>query len=496
MFAFFETPKLKKRWEGQEPRIDAILSDIKANRDWTHNLLASEKWGQLPLLESCPCQYSNQNTTPRDLRGISLFNIDFTAVEGLTETYFDYGNFVHVVFESSSLRGSSFVKATFHSDCIFDSAKLEFANCSGTEFSNISFVNVDFTNANLKGANLENAILIGAKLNKVEINREPFWGFLVPRRNQFWTRFGGEYQYTNDLDPSINPPIFHYIKGEDLRWLLNQQNSFISKLWYISANYGRSPARLFFWLIFIWLFFGMIYAQYPLPAFLVGSLLGRILCWLSPGITWQNPTIYWFDFRPFYASTATITSVAFSEQLLEPFGWKAQVYICVETVLGYIILGVFISILVHAINQFQTDGDYQRTQDKINASLESLRTAIENRYLGGANNSWPATWRELQKRLQNLPLCTIHSNYHCINTLSYNVVNDIVAVNERGIIIRSHRTMKERFITTKQFEELWNWFRTQDQKTKIGSRNAPSDADYHIKLAILLSCLSKEHEIM
>lgn len=344
--------ELKSRWKGQQFRIEAIINDIRAGKDWTKNLLESKKkgWDKLSFLSSCPTKFKIPGeAAPRDLRGLKLENIDLSNTDGLSNSCIDFCCFNRVLFDSASLVGASLRFSRINKDCVFNRSNMQFVDLRYSDFSGVSLEGAVLIGADLRGANFTDTILIGANLKNIHYSEEPWWGFLKPRRWRSWTYFGGEFQSPNLLESEISSLDAKFIDGENLRWVFNHKNRIFGFVWYILSNYGRSPLRFLLWVFIIWVIFGIIYAGYPIPSFLEDTIFGEILCWLAPKIDWNGVSPSENFFRPFYFSAVTMTSLGFGDIIPIPINWKAQLYICIQVFLGYLILGMFIGILIQNV---------------------------------------------------------------------------------------------------------------------------------------------------
>jgi hypothetical protein len=337
---------LRERWTHQEKRVEAIVEDLRCGRDWTRNLLGkpAKRSGDLPFLGSCGRPSLATESAPRDLRGLVLRDVDLSGCEGLADSEMDGCIFEGVILQMASLAGSSLKGAVFRGGCVLDDAKFQFADLSGADFRAVSIQRADFTESTIVGTDFRDADLRGCIIAHAKFNEETSFGALVGKR---WTRFGGEYQLAGYLSSESDPWILKYISGETSRWLLTKRHPILSRLWYVLANFGKSPARLFLWVAVIWLMFGFLYAGFKLPSCFSGSMIGRVLVWPAPRIIWSNgkerPSQ---RFEALYFSTVTLTTLGYGDVHPAPGDWKGEFYICIEAMLGYVVLGLFVSLLV------------------------------------------------------------------------------------------------------------------------------------------------------
>src|SRR5207249_792924 len=121
---------LRSRWHGEEDRIAAIVADLKNQRDWTRHLLASDdgKRRQIPGLDECGRRAWKTEAAPRDLRGITMMDIDLAGVEGLSDTVLDYATFRNVRLDGVSLNGSSLKGAIFQRGSSLNRIEAQFSS--------------------------------------------------------------------------------------------------------------------------------------------------------------------------------------------------------------------------------------------------------------------------------------------------------------------------------------------------------------------------------
>ena len=69
---------------------------------------------------------------------------------------------------------------------------------------------------------------------------------------------------------------------------------------------------------------------------------------------------------------------------------------------------------------------------------------------------WNAVWLDLQARFASFPECKQHPDYPTVRTLAQGSVNDILEINEIGLVVRSHRTMNDDFIEVNRLRVWWD----------------------------------------
>jgi hypothetical protein len=105
-------------------------------------------------------------------------------------------------------------------------------------------------------------------------------------------------------------------------------------------------------------------------------------------------------------------------------------------------------------------------------------------------SSWSTVWKELRENLLGQPACPEHPQFPHVCTLTQQIINDIVAVSEEGITVRSHRTTHEDFIEARRFRVWWEFL--QDHGTASLDTHSPANPHpwrSRIVGAILITCL-------
>ena len=105
-----------------------------------------------------------------DLRQADLAGADFTKAS-LVGTLFNVGSiFTGATFEDATMTGVDLSNTTLTGAVSFRLARLQSANFSGANLSDVSFRDADLTNANLSGAQLSNTSFVNAILTGVDFS--------------------------------------------------------------------------------------------------------------------------------------------------------------------------------------------------------------------------------------------------------------------------------------------------------------------------------------
>ena len=163
------------------------------------------------------------------------------------------------------------------------------------------------------------------------------------------------------MDGASNPYFKRYIDDEQWieSWRAKPKGRWwrepVFRLWELTSHCGRSIGLWVFWSLVIVLLFGFLYGQYSFPS------------WLSwvPGLerlltSVPHPELYitprelnsagefireTTGFTPYYFSIVTFTTLGFGD--ITPLNLAGEIWLAIEVVLGYIMLGGLISIFAN-----------------------------------------------------------------------------------------------------------------------------------------------------
>lgn len=344
-------PPVLSRWRSEEKRAGHITRDILAGQDWTRHLLENKDlgWQEIKYLSSCPKKRLDSDAAPRDLRGFTFRDIDLTGNQGLSDSCLDYSIFDGVLLRDSSFTGSSLRFTRISTGSVLDGALFRFADVRGAQFQNISMRGADFSNANIENANFTESDIEGLVLKDVKYSSEGTLGLLTSPSG--WTKFGGKTQQKNILSNDSDSNISTYISNQCSRFLFEDSHPILGKVSYLLTNFGQSPWRLCLWVVGLWLTFGIIYASPSLPKALEDTQIGNFLIWCSPKLfDTRTDSELRHPVRALYFSAVTLTSLGFGDIVPDPSDWKSHLYVCLESILGYLLLGAFVSLLLKSFD--------------------------------------------------------------------------------------------------------------------------------------------------
>jgi hypothetical protein len=233
-----------------------------------------------------------------------------------------------------------------------ENADFRFSFLNGCAFRDVSMARANFTGADISGAEFQGSNMERCLLADVRLEAEGVFGAVLIRP----TRFGGDYQRPHLLDPRSDRSVLRYMAGELRREMYEQNHPpILSVSWHLLSNFGRSPGRLLLWLILIWFSFGLIYSGLPLIPLLEDTPVGSILDWASPSFCYSSTQKEAFatPLEPFYFSAVTFTTLGYGDICPAPGNWKAQVYVSCEALMGYLLLGLLVSLMVQNENEFR-----------------------------------------------------------------------------------------------------------------------------------------------
>lgn len=267
-------------------------------------------------------------------------------------------------FNSSTFSGNAFFgscafgkRACFHSSTFNGDAKFSSSIFSGdAEFNSSTFSGNAFFRSSIFGeyANFTNIRMkypgnfSGVKFRENTVYRG-LWNLIIGKIERLKlpvTEFIG-FNTEVVMDASSNPYLKRYIDDEN--WIRSwRQRDRLRKVlfffWELTSHCGRSFLLWMFWALLMAVLFGAVYAEYSVPSWLpapVKSLLVRIDPEVRISPEDRKPT----RFTPYYFSIVTFTTLGFGD--VKPMDLPGEIWLALEVVLGYIMLGGLISIFAN-----------------------------------------------------------------------------------------------------------------------------------------------------
>ncbi len=152
-----------------------------------------------------------------------------------------------------------------------------------------------------------------------------------------------ETTFTNET-LIVSPQLVSDIRFQQNLFALQRRSPFLYKLWGITSLWGERISLWLFCCIFVIVFFGVIYMGFEIQEW-VPSPIDDWLCCLHPKVYLKtsSPSGGWFD--NFYLSGLVFTSLGMADFVAENI--PAKVYVLIEVLLGFIMLGSLVSFFVN-----------------------------------------------------------------------------------------------------------------------------------------------------
>jgi len=325
--------------------IDILYEGVEAWNEWRR-----KNPGEKPNLVG-------EDLSEMDLTGVNLGEADLTDAElfqaDLTEANLKMANMAKADLAGSNLSGAALYKADLSGACLIEvnltGASLGAADLRGADLRGTKLCRVDFDGADLSGANLNEADLTGANLTRADITGADLRNANLAATNLTAMKDGGfkekrgRYYGIRGLDSCFGDPLFvRDAKDQDyldtLEVAIDETPSpgwrRWKRFWFIAwslIDYGRSLGKLALGAFAVTMIFGFI--------FHIDSIFG-----------WQ-----FFDLpksadsllTPYYYSVVTYTRLGSGG--ITPTHWVGEIVLISERILGYVTLGLLLSILANKV---------------------------------------------------------------------------------------------------------------------------------------------------
>lgn len=237
-----------------------------------------------------------------------------------------------------------------------DGVNLENANLWNTDLSGAGLIFANLKNAILIQSNLEKAWLIGASLEKANLLNANLRNTNLTNANLEDANVSGvkynrfaKYRGIRTATCYGSPRFRRFCQDQDFIEELKEESALgriLYWLWLISTDCGRSFWPILLWLVLVSIMFGSIYAGYEIPAWLswLPDSFQNFLTTIRPQLEFKHPQTW---FSPYYFGFVTLTTLGFGD--ITPLNTTGQVFVLIEVLIGYVILGLLISILANKI---------------------------------------------------------------------------------------------------------------------------------------------------
>lgn len=343
--------QLRARWNSETERVQAIIDKIKKNEDWTRLLVDddSHEYGPLSLVDDGSLNRRlESDAAPRDLRGLALEDVTFNRVEVLADAHLDFCSLRNVKFVQCPLNNTSFRYSKLNS-VYFNDSYLNSVNFAHSRIDHIDFQGSELDLVDFRATGITGCSLIDCTLTGIQFQDELSYGVVYQMCGLHKrTKIRG-INHDLSLIKVIETDFRRFLRQEKRIHEMHVSKPLLSWIVYYLCDYGRSFTRLGAWIIFTWLFFGFLYAGYPVSfPFDRIPFCKAILTSVSPLIDWGHkgnacggPLDF---FTPYYYSLITMKTVGYGD--ISPKNLSAEIICGLQSILGYIFLGMFVSMLI------------------------------------------------------------------------------------------------------------------------------------------------------
>jgi len=229
-------------------------------------------------------------------------------------------------------------------NAILDSTNFTEANMEGCSLKNAKLANTKFYKTNLKECNLQKAEIKGVDFRLADFSESQVEGIDILNHKEwfkFWHYDESKYRGIKNITKSYGNSVFkEYARDQDFLETFRKKNcinSIVHYIWFISSNCGRSLTRFFICAFIVALIFGFAFHKFD-EDFCVSDTT-------CIGSDSDSPKRKVTFITPIYYSIVTFTTLGFGDVTPRtPFGEKL---IIAEVLIGYIMLGLLLSILTN-----------------------------------------------------------------------------------------------------------------------------------------------------
>jgi uncharacterized protein YjbI with pentapeptide repeats len=300
---------------------------------------------------------STRNFAGEDLSGLDLSGFDFRQANlvgvNLAGSNLGWSNLAGANLQKANLKDSELVGADLSganlAECCAERAGLGATNLAGATMIGADLRHATLTEASLSGADLRAAVLEGCNIRNANLRGTTFTradlrgadlqdsdvgGASFEMANLQRARLLGIMNYTStnwigtdvrELDLRGAYLIKRFISDENYLYEFRTRSRYhgvLYKLWWLTSDCGRSLLRWTMWVAAVTVAFAMVYTAMDLD---------------------YGP--YQTAFSPLYYSVVTLTTLGYGDVV--PASGHAQAVASLQTVLGYVGLGGFLSILAN-----------------------------------------------------------------------------------------------------------------------------------------------------
>jgi uncharacterized protein YjbI with pentapeptide repeats len=306
--------------------------------------------GELPVLadeDLSEMELAGINLAEMDLAGADLFesdlsraNLKMTRLAGadLSGTNLSGAELYKAGLSEASLIGADLSKAYLAEADLVETdlrgADLRNADLSGADLSRANLAEADLTGAQLERATIEGANLRNANLEEADLSRMEYGKFRSMR---------GHYYGIRGLGSCFGNALF-VRDAKDQDYLDTLENSIEE-----TASPGRKKWKRFWFAAWSLIDYGRSIGKVFLFAFIMAMAFG-VIYFFDKNLGWgllEYPTSAESPLSPFYHSVVTYTKLGFG--YMKPTHWIGEIILVCEGILGYITLGLLLSILANRV---------------------------------------------------------------------------------------------------------------------------------------------------
>ena len=273
-----------------------------------------------------------------NLNGISANEADFRGAD------FGISSCPPIDFEKRDINTfrskRTYINNALISRACFADANMREVEMKESILNSTQFVEADLSDAQLTGSHLKGADLTGVNLKNANLENVNVFDVIFDRSGKYrgvrlsgcygsarFERFAKDQNYLEELrDGSRTGKVLY-------------------ALWFTLADCGRTPWRWLLWSSLSIFCFGVLFANYDLPNWLawMPDDLKQVLSDIRPILKGGDRT----PFTPYYFSIVTFTTLGFGD--VAPLNLAGEIWVSLEVILGYVMLGGLISILATII---------------------------------------------------------------------------------------------------------------------------------------------------
>lgn len=278
---------------------DADLSDTKPNVDAEHHSL-----------------HRGPSFTDADLRGANL-----------DDSYCESSD-----FSGSNMQGASLSRAQLNKAKL-SNLNLSSISMAGADLHSATILGSNLDNVNLRGANLRNANLSGAVLTDADLSDACLMAANLAECKVDGIQYDRSTKFRGvRVDSCFGSSRFkRFAMDQDFIEEFQEDHPYAFYLWFALTDCGRSLTRVGCWVVGLIVLFALLFYLQGASALAIN---------VESGLSWNFATTL-------YYSTVTFTTLGFGD--ITPRTPMAALLVTIEVGVGYLMLGILISILASKV---------------------------------------------------------------------------------------------------------------------------------------------------